>query len=468
MLPLSFDIHGKYTTPAAAKAAAVRTVLLVLLTLASGLAQGGRVKLVTFYSEPADARILLSVSGNAPFVLGYAGQELPLDLKLFEGRKAVTLTFQREGYLDEVRTLQKEGSESHYFSTRDRYPDASQGPVRLAPRTDAGSRLIQLKLFASTHPQVLATAALMLGLGVAWAWKLSRRAQRVDVLEGQRAELDTSDRFVFKDLGPYRLLQRLGEGGMGAVYKAVPRETMEEKEAVAIKILDKGVSQDPESRKRFEREVLISKKLVHPNIVRLIDWGEQEGLLYMVMEILQGNPLYKYIPPEGMDLEQVERVFTLLARGLEEAHRQGVVHRDLKPGNIFLLDKGGLKILDFGIARGHNFTVATATGQAMGTPAYMAPEQLMGEVDPRSDQYAAGVLLFEMVTGVLPFKDPDPFVLAMQHVNRPAPRPSVLRKDLPIAVEEVILKMMAKSPEGRYENVEEAAAALRRALPGHR
>lgn len=464
MLPLCSDIHGKYTTPAVAKAASVRPVLVVLLTLAVGLAQAGRVKLVTFYADPPDARILLRVSGNAPFVLGYANKELPLDLKLFEDRKAVTLTFQREGYFDEERILQKDGTESHYFSNRDRYPDASQGPVHLTPKSDGASRLIQLQLFARTHAVGLGLAGLALGVAAAWAYKLTRRAKRVEVLEGQRAELDTSDRFVFKDLGPYRLLQRLGEGGMGAVYKGVPRETMEEKEAVAIKILDKGVSQDPESRKRFEREVLISKKLVHPNIVRLIDWGEQDGLLYMVMEILQGNPLYKYMPAEGMDLDQVERVFTLLARGLEEAHRQGVVHRDLKPGNIFLLDKGGLKILDFGIARGHNFTVATATGQAMGTPAYMAPEQLMGEVDPRSDQYAAGVLLFEMVTGVLPFKDPDPFVLAMQHVNRPAPRPSVLRKDLPIEVEEVILKMMSKSPEGRFGNVEEAAAALRRAL----
>ncbi|MEW6283221.1 MAG: serine/threonine-protein kinase, partial [Candidatus Eremiobacterota bacterium] len=162
-------------------------------------------------------------------------------------------------------------------------------------------------------------------------------------------------------------------------------------------------------------------------------------------------------------LEEVGKVVGAVAEAVAAAHRAGVVHRDLKPDNVFLTGQGAVKVVDFGVARGEEFTVATATG-VMGTPAYMAPEQVEGKVDPASDQYALGVMAYEMLCGRPPFQDPDPFSLAFAQVNRHPPAPRSLRPDLSAAVEGVLLRMLDKCPGRRYPDIQAASEALRAAL----
>ncbi|MGH9261040.1 MAG: protein kinase domain-containing protein, partial [Acidimicrobiales bacterium] len=265
--------------------------------------------------------------------------------------------------------------------------------------------------------------------------------------------------------GRYEVKEILGMGGMGVVYRAFDRELGE---AVAIKTMrGESLASDGVALERFKQEIRLARKIAHRNVVRTYDLGEASGMYYLTMEFVEGTSLKQLI--EGSGKLPVPVTLTIgkqLCRALEVAHEQGVIHRDIKPQNIVVDPSGFLKVMDFGIARlarrqGHGLT---EKGTSVGTPDYMSPEQLMGdEIDARADLYAAGVVLFECVTGRTPFAGETTWALISKHIEEPAPDPRTLTPEVPPALSGVILKAMAKKPDERFPNagaMHDALAAI--------
>ena len=268
-----------------------------------------------------------------------------------------------------------------------------------------------------------------------------------------------------KTLGRYHIIEPLGEGGMAAVYKAFDT-TLERN--VAVKVIRTDREQDPTFLRRFEREAKSLARLTHPNIVNVSDYGEHEGMPYVVMDYLPGGTL-KGMLGQPMPYQQAARLLAPVARALHYAHACKIIHRDVKPANILITESGEPMLSDFGIAKmleSDGATQLTGTGVGIGTPDYMAPEQWMGRVEPRTDVYALGILFYELVTGRLPYKADTPAAVLIKHVNDPLPRPRDFVPDLPEAVEQVIYKALAKTPEERYETMGLMAVALERLLQG--
>ncbi len=252
----------------------------------------------------------------------------------------------------------------------------------------------------------------------------------------------------------YQLEAQLGAGGMGTVYRA---KRLLIGDTAAVKVLNQKQVTDPLAVERFRREAQAAARLKHPNLVTIYDTGiSDEGLLYFVMELVEGPNLRAVIKQQG-PLKQgaAAEIIRQVCAALDEAHRQGVVHRDLKPENIVVQQTPtGLqvKVLDFGIASLRDLTVGrlTLTGQVLGTPYYMSPEQCLGEeLDGRSDIYSLGVVLFEMLTGIVPFNSPTPTAIVVQHVTQQPPSLRALNLSIAPAVEAVVLRAMAKRREDR-------------------
>lgn len=432
---------------------------LVLFSWASAQAE---TKWVTFHCEPNDAKVFLEVGSAKPYLLGTVGENLALDLSLFDGRRNVRITFRRSGWLDETRSLQQEPVQSRYFDTRDRYPEASQGPVRLTAKTDLASRSEQIRYYGWRHRVGLSLSLLIATLGAGFGWRRyawqrtqARRGQKLDEMV---ATLDSKDPYSGTVLGSYRLLEKLGEGGMSVVYRAVSNESLQHE--VAIKILDPRLAKDEASVKRFRREIQICQGLNHANIMQLYDFGRQDDIWYLVMELLRGHTLSQELDQGLLDPAQVSQFCEPLVKALGYLHDKEIVHRDLKPENVFLTDQGKLKLMDFGIARGEAYTVATATQGGLGTPAYMSPEQVEGRFEAASDQYALGCMVYEMLTGGPPFTDPDPFTLAFKHVGEVPRRVRTLVPEVPEELDNVVMRLLAKRPEQRFRSMEEAGEAL--------
>ena len=317
---------------------------------------------------------------------------------------------------------------------------------------------------------------IMLGLGCGWLgaavlYKVLRPAKPAPVYPlpqapsspGSNSPETPQDPLIGTQVGPYIIIQHIGSGGMAKVYKAVPKDDPRETEAVAIKVI-RPDHVSPESLVRFEREIKVSMKLNHPNVMRIIDWGTND-LTYLVMEYVDGLPLNRYIPEGGLPMETAMQFIVGIIEGLAYAHGQGIVHRDLKPENVMVSSQGLVKLMDFGLARNQEVVTLTMMGSAMGTPAYMAPEQVMrgpnrAGLTDRSDQYALGVLIFEILAGRRPFDWDDPIKLVTMHLTEAPPAITSFRPDVPLAVEAVITRMLAKEPEERYPSVKEAGAAL--------
>jgi len=270
----------------------------------------------------------------------------------------------------------------------------------------------------------------------------------------------------------YTLISKLGEGGMGSVYLA-EQATMGRE--VAIKVLRREFSQNRQAIKRFLREARAASKLAHPNTITVYDFGQSnDGLLYLVMERLSGRPLADILDDDGpLVPERAVHIVSQICDSLGEAHRQGITHRDLKPENIFIEEKVGnsefVKVLDFGIAKmaGDDATTqATATGMICGTPSYMSPEQAMGkEIDGRSDIYALGVLLYEMLTNEKPFEGDTPMEVMLKHINEPAP--NVFQRtqiQVPEGLQKALDRMLGKKPDQRPPTCEETKALIQAAL----
>ncbi|MBL8721418.1 MAG: protein kinase [Myxococcales bacterium] len=248
--------------------------------------------------------------------------------------------------------------------------------------------------------------------------------------------------------GRFRVEAALGEGGMGAVYRARDEDL---DDLVALKVLRPEVAEVPGILERFRREVKLARRVTHPNVARTFDLGVDGEVRFLTMELLQGTPLSRRTRAGG--LPDVLRIGAEIARGLVAAHAAGVLHRDLKPDNVMVEASGRVAITDFGIARGldpDSSRMTQTVGQTLGTPAYMAPEQVEGRpLDGRADVYALGVVLYELITGELPFTGDSVFAMAAARLTQPVPDPREKRPDLPLAVAELVRAAMARRREDR-------------------
>lgn len=264
-------------------------------------------------------------------------------------------------------------------------------------------------------------------------------------------------------LGKYRILEVLGRGGMAQVYRAYHPQL---ERYVAIKVLRTDLASQNEFLARFRREARAVSGLRHPNIVQVFDFDVQDDLYYMVLELLEGDSLRARLSDyrgrgQRMPLPEVLRITTDVLSGLDYAHSAGVIHRDIKPANILLTKTGQAVLTDFGIAQMIGVAPVTVSGALMGTLSYMAPEQgLEGRADARSDIYALGIVLYEMLTGCTPFDADTPLAILMKHRHDPLPLPRQVDPSLPLALEQVVLKSLAKDPAERYQTAAEMLAAL--------
>lgn len=272
---------------------------------------------------------------------------------------------------------------------------------------------------------------------------------------------------IGQSLGRYQILEQLGEGGMATVYKAYDTRL---DRYVAIKVIRNdlfGPTLLERMLKRFEREAKALAKLSHPNIVKVLDYGEHNGAPYLVLEYLPGGTLKGQVMGKPIPWQEAVRLLLPIAGALDYAHEQKIIHRDVKPANILLTEKGQPMLSDFGIAKilemKEEFTL-TGSGTGIGTPEYMAPEQGMGrEVDARTDIYSLGIVLYELVTGRKPYTADTPMAVVLKHMTDPLPRPRQYIADLPDIVERVLLKALAKDPQDRYSKISEFADALENA-----
>ena len=264
--------------------------------------------------------------------------------------------------------------------------------------------------------------------------------------------------------GRYQVLSELGRGGMGIVYQAYDKQL---KEQVAIKLLSPLLSTDPEALERLTREVSLARRVTHPNVIRIHDISEVNGLHYVSMEYFAGGNLKEHLKRSGpLSLLSAYQILSQMCDGLEAAHSQGVVHRDLKAQNILIGRSGQIKVIDFGLARALHLEGMTATGLIMGTPEYMSPEQVAGKhVDERADIYALGVILFEMLTGRVPFTGDSAIAVGFQQLKDPPPSPRSINPQIPEEVERIILKALEKNPIHRYRTVHELRNEFETALP---
>lgn len=278
------------------------------------------------------------------------------------------------------------------------------------------------------------------------------------------------DDLIGATLGNYRILEAIGQGGMARVYKAHQENLGRD---VAIKVLPPWYAADRSFVERFNLEARLVARLSHPNIVTVHDANEQDGHLYIVMQLVDGGTLKQRLDQflhtgRPMDTAEVVSIFTQLADSLAYAHEQGVIHRDIKPVNV-LMDRSGRPILsDFGIAKVLASTQSnhlTRPGAGVGTPEYMSPEQCQGgPVDGRADIYALGAVLFEVQTGHTPFRGDNYPALAHSHIYEPPPRPSSINPTISPTIEHIILTALQKNPQQRFQTAHELGDALKQAL----
>jgi serine/threonine-protein kinase len=253
--------------------------------------------------------------------------------------------------------------------------------------------------------------------------------------------------------GKYQILEELGRGGMGVVYKAKDTKL---KRTVALKFLPPELTHIPDIKERFMREAQAAAALDHPNICTVYEFDEAEAKTFISMAYVEGQSLKKKIESGPLELDEALRIATHVAEGLEEAHNKGVVHRDIKSANIMVTEKGQAKIMDFGLARVAGTTLVTKEGMTMGTIAYMSPEQARGEkVDQRTDIWSFGVVLYEMFSGQLPFKGEHDQAVVYSILNKEPKPVTDLKAEIPMAIEQVVSKALEKNPDERYQQMDD-------------
>ncbi|MGB8959302.1 MAG: serine/threonine-protein kinase [Candidatus Aminicenantales bacterium] len=257
----------------------------------------------------------------------------------------------------------------------------------------------------------------------------------------------------------FEIIEEIGQGGMGTVYKAFDSKI---REVVALKLLKPEIASDPEVVERFRNEIKLARQVAHRHVCRMYDLGEEWLSIFISMEYVPGEDLKSFIRRSGHLTEaKAVGLAKQIAEGLAEAHRLGVIHRDLKPQNVMIDKDGNAKIMDFGIARSLHTRSVTGTGVIIGTPEYMAPEQADGrDIDHRVDIYALGAILFEMVTGRVPFEGTTPLSIVLKHKSEPPADPQTINSQISAGLSRIILKCLAKSRDARYQSATEVLEGL--------
>jgi len=282
-----------------------------------------------------------------------------------------------------------------------------------------------------------------------------------ETLETAPQELTTGSLFA----GRYQIIEELGRGGMGRVYRALDKKLNEE---VALKLVRPEIAADRSTLERFHNELKLARKISHPNIGRMYELMEEKGIHFITMEYVPGQDLKALIRQTGqLTVAKAIAIGEEICDGLAEAHKQGIVHRDLKPSNIIIDRAGGARIMDFGIARSMTVKSRTGPGVMIGTPEYMSPEQVEGkEVEARSDIYSLGIILYEMLTGRVPFEGDTPFTVGMKHKSETPKNPKLFNPSVPDELSGVILKCLEKEKAKRYQSATDLQAELERLEKG--
>ncbi|NOH04219.1 MAG: serine/threonine protein kinase [Chloroflexi bacterium] len=268
---------------------------------------------------------------------------------------------------------------------------------------------------------------------------------------------------VGENVGPYRIIEQLGQGGMATVFKAYHASL---DRYVAIKVLHQAFNEDSTFLGRFQREARVVAKLEHPNIVPIYDYSEHEKRPYLVMKFIEGDTLKARLNKGPLSSQEIEQVVDSVGSALGHAHKQGILHRDIKPSNVLISTDGVMYLADFGLARIAQAGESTLSADSiMGTPQYISPEQAMGkkELDSGTDIYSFGVMLYEMVVGQVPFSADTPFSIIHDHIYTPLPLPMDINPNVPEPVQRVLLKALAKDRSDRYVTIEELCAAFKSA-----
>src|SRR5262245_12259730 len=256
----------------------------------------------------------------------------------------------------------------------------------------------------------------------------------------------------------YRVVKLLGRGGMGSVYRVYDKDLDRD---VALKLIRSDIAEDPETLGRFKREIQLSSKITHRNVLRVYDLGESEGIKFLTMQLVNGEDLAAVVKAGKLPNDRIIRIFRQTCEGLAAAHEQNVIHRDLKPQNVMLGPEDTVYLMDFGLAKGHEQSAMTQTGAVIGTPYYMAPEQVQGkELDRRSDIFSLGVILYQMATGTLPYTGRTPYEIMLARTLR-APRPaSEVNPEIPPFLSRIIQRCLQINPSLRYQSVAEILTDL--------
>jgi serine/threonine protein kinase len=269
---------------------------------------------------------------------------------------------------------------------------------------------------------------------------------------------------IGKQLGPYQIVDQLGAGGMATVFKAYQPKM---KRYVALKILPRFFSKNPEFVRRFSQEAHLIAQLEHLHILPVYDFGESDGYTYLAMRLVKGGSLSNLLEKHGrLELDKINHIITQVGEALDYAHKKNIIHRDAKPGNVLIDEFGNCLLTDFGIAKILETTSnLTHTGGILGTPTYVSPEQGLGKpIDSRSDIYSLGVMLYHMIVGDVPYKADTPMAVVYKHIHDPLPLPRKQMPELPESVERVVLKALAKNPDDRYSTVSELVKDLQSAI----
>ncbi len=417
-------------------------MMLMLLSLGvSVAADESETKTVTFNCWPPHTKVYMMNDMADENYVGPANEPLS-----FKAPKFMEFRFRAAGYQSITMALSEKELNSGVYPLRGQKISLSAG-----------------------WPLKGAFTLVFLGIVAAVARPIVRRLR---VLEEKKEEqvaffdelkskaVVSKDTALGQRLGNYLLTGFLGKGGMAVVYRGVTGDDHKTGEHVAVKVL--SATDDESTVERFKREVQICQKLFHPNIVALHDWGMNDELIYLALELVDGGTLEDRITEGGLPIPEGLRIFDEILAGMEFAHAQGVTHRDLKPDNIMMTKSGKVKISDFGLAKVRNIKTVTVTGAVMGTPAYMAPEQIQGEPPSASmDQYALGVVAFQIFTGRLPFECEDMMQTITKHLIEEPPSPRVYNAALSDELCELILTMLEKEPAKRYADLTDVRLALK-------